>query len=87
MGCASTPFRFEDSEDRSMALSRLPGFRLGIYVSNDVEVIDLCIPCGVFSVARARGAWPPSTCVAWISNTATDPGLEVTGWGSAEFCW
>ena len=53
MGCASTPFRFEDSEDRSVAQSRVPGFSLGIYVSKDVEVIY--IPCGAFSDAHASG--------------------------------
>ncbi|MDE2148519.1 MAG: DJ-1/PfpI family protein [Gammaproteobacteria bacterium] len=31
---------------------RKPGFRLGIYVFKDVEVVDFAAPYGVFSVAR-----------------------------------
>lgn len=34
-----------------MAL-RIPGFRLGIYVFKDAEIIDYAAPYGVFSVAR-----------------------------------
>jgi len=34
-----------------MAL-RIPGFRLGIYVFKDAEVVDFAAPHGVFSVAR-----------------------------------
>jgi transcriptional regulator GlxA family with amidase domain len=34
-----------------MALSR-PGFRLGIYVFKDAEIVDFAAPHGVFSVAR-----------------------------------
>ena len=33
-------------------MSHKPGFRLGIYVFKDVEVIDFAAPFGVFSVAR-----------------------------------
>src|SRR5690349_23952564 len=29
-----------------------PGFRLGIYVFKDVEIVDFAAPHGVFSVAR-----------------------------------
>lgn len=29
-----------------------PGFRLGVYVFKDAEVVDYAAPCGVFSVAR-----------------------------------
>jgi transcriptional regulator GlxA family with amidase domain len=32
--------------------SRIPGFRLGIYVFKDAEVVDFAAPHGVFSVAR-----------------------------------
>lgn len=32
--------------------SRIPGFRLGIYVFKDAEIIDYAAPYGVFSVAR-----------------------------------
>ncbi|MFL5420239.1 MAG: DJ-1/PfpI family protein [Myxococcales bacterium] len=35
-----------------MAGLRVPGFRLGIYVFKDVEVVDFAAPHGVFSVAR-----------------------------------
>ena len=35
-----------------MAPPRIPGFRLGIYVFKDVEVVDFAAPHGVFSVAR-----------------------------------
>ncbi len=31
---------------------RQPGFRLGVYVFKDAEVIDYAAPIGVFSVAR-----------------------------------
>src|SRR4029453_16032903 len=31
---------------------KIPGFRLGIYVFKDAEVIDYAAPYGVFSVAR-----------------------------------
>src|ERR1039458_6676174 len=30
----------------------MPGFRLGIYVFKDVEIVDFAAPYGVFSVAR-----------------------------------
>jgi transcriptional regulator GlxA family with amidase domain len=32
--------------------SRIPGFRLGIYVFKDAEIVDFAAPHGVFSVAR-----------------------------------
>ena len=32
--------------------TRIPGFRLGIYVFKDVEIVDFAAPHGVFSVAR-----------------------------------
>ena len=35
-----------------MAAPRIPGFRLGIYVFKDAEVVDFAAPHGVFSVAR-----------------------------------
>ena len=35
-----------------MASSRIPGFRLGIYVFKDAEIVDFAAPYGVFSVAR-----------------------------------
>src|ERR1700693_2426350 len=31
---------------------RIPGFRLGIYVFKDAEIVDFAAPYGVFSVAR-----------------------------------
>src|SRR6266513_2306685 len=37
---------------RVMSTSRITGFRLGIYVFKDAEVIDFAAPYGVFSVAR-----------------------------------
>jgi len=33
-------------------MDRIPGFRLGIYVFKDAEVVDYAAPHGVFSVAR-----------------------------------
>ena len=33
-------------------MNKIPGFRLGIYVFKDAEVIDFAAPYGVFSVAR-----------------------------------
>ncbi len=35
-----------------MANHRIPGFRLGIYVFKDAEIVDFAAPHGVFSVAR-----------------------------------
>jgi transcriptional regulator GlxA family with amidase domain len=35
-----------------MATSVKPGFRLGIYICKDLEIIDFAAPYGVFSVAR-----------------------------------
>ena len=35
-----------------MAPPRIPGFRLGIYVFKDAEIVDFAAPYGVFSVAR-----------------------------------
>jgi hypothetical protein len=31
---------------------KIPGFRLGIYVFKDAEIVDYAAPYGVFSVAR-----------------------------------
>ena len=54
-----------------MAGSKIDGFRLGIYVFEDAEVVDFAAPYGVFSVARrydpaldvflAAGALPAKT--------------------------
>ena len=35
-----------------MSTSSIPGFRLGIYVFKDAEIVDFAAPYGVFSVAR-----------------------------------
>lgn len=35
-----------------MATARIAGFRLGIYIFKDVEIVDFAAPYGVFSVAR-----------------------------------
>ncbi|BAE50670.1 DJ-1/PfpI family protein [Paramagnetospirillum magneticum] len=35
-----------------MTTSAKPGFRLGVYVCKDVEIVDFASPYGVFSVAR-----------------------------------
>lgn len=35
-----------------MAQQRKPGFRLGIYIFKDAEIVDFAAPYGVFSVAR-----------------------------------
>src|ERR687883_306030 len=35
-----------------MPPARVPGFRLGIYVFKDAEIVDFAAPYGVFSVAR-----------------------------------
>ena len=35
-----------------MATERTPGFRLGIYLFKDAEIVDFAAPHGVFSVAR-----------------------------------
>src|SRR5437879_12049624 len=36
----------------AMASQRVAGFRLGIYVFKDAEIVDFAAPHGVFSVAR-----------------------------------
>jgi len=35
-----------------MTATRIPGFRLGIYIFKDAEIVDFAAPHGVFSVAR-----------------------------------
>jgi transcriptional regulator GlxA family with amidase domain len=35
-----------------MAATKKPGFRLGIYICKDLEIVDFAAPYGVFSVAR-----------------------------------
>ena len=35
-----------------MSVQRIAGFRLGIYVFKDAEIVDFAAPHGVFSVAR-----------------------------------
>jgi transcriptional regulator GlxA family with amidase domain len=40
------------AQEAQMAPPRIPGFRLGIYVFKDAEVVDFAAPHGVFSVAR-----------------------------------
>jgi transcriptional regulator GlxA family with amidase domain len=35
-----------------VSTTRIPGFRLGIYVFKDAEIVDFAAPHGVFSVAR-----------------------------------
>ena len=35
-----------------MARPRIAGFRLGVYIFKDAEVVDFAAPYGVFSVAR-----------------------------------
>src|SRR5260221_8600019 len=37
---------------RAMSITRITGFRLGVYVFKDAEIIDFAAPYGVFSVAR-----------------------------------
>jgi transcriptional regulator GlxA family with amidase domain len=44
--------RKEIDTQRLSVQHRIPGFRLGIYVFIDAEVIDFAAPYGVFSVAR-----------------------------------
>lgn len=39
-------------DDRKAGATRKSGFRLGIYVFEDVEIVDFAAPYGVFSVAR-----------------------------------
>jgi transcriptional regulator GlxA family with amidase domain len=40
------------SQEDCMADKKRPGFRLGIYVFKDAEIVDFAAPHGVFSVAR-----------------------------------
>jgi hypothetical protein len=45
------------------APQKKPGFRLGIYVCKDLEIVDFAAPYGVFSVARRfdRSSMPSSS--------------------------
>lgn len=62
------------------------GFRLGIYVFKDVEIIDFAAPHGVFSVARrfdpeleaflVADALRPNT-----GNLASTDDVDQVGWG------
>ena len=45
---------------------RVAGFRLGIYVFEDAEIVDFSAPYGVFSVARR---WDPSLDVFFIAES------------------
>src|SRR5665213_4296034 len=38
--------------NRRVRRQDMPGFRLGIYVFKDAEIVDFAAPYGVFSVAR-----------------------------------
>jgi transcriptional regulator GlxA family with amidase domain len=44
-------FNMSESKDLSRG-SRVAGFRLGVYIYKDAEVLDFAAPYGVFSVAR-----------------------------------
>jgi transcriptional regulator GlxA family with amidase domain len=46
-----SPFQ-QERKEATMAQQRIPGFRLGIYVFKDAEIVDFAAPYGVFSVAR-----------------------------------
>lgn len=49
-----------------MADQRLEGFRLGIYIFEDAEIVDFSAPYGVFSVARR---WNPALDVFFIAES------------------
>ena len=49
-----------------MAGSKIDGFRLGIYVFEDAEVVDFAAPYGVFSVARR---YDPALDVFLVAET------------------
>lgn len=54
-----------------MARRKIVGFRLGIYVSADAEVVDFAAPYGVSSAAcRPRRRWP-----AYTPARGSSPGL------------
>ncbi len=38
-------------------MSKIDGFRLGIYIFKDAEIVDFAAPYGVFSVARRLDPW------------------------------
>src|SRR4051812_41483619 len=56
----------------------MPGFRLGIYVFKDAEIVDFAAPHGVFSVLRhAEIAASPAPPAVFPAPRRFDPELEA----------
>ena len=51
-----------------MAAAPHPGFRLGIFVFKDAEILDFGAPYGVFSVARR---FDPALDVFFVASVST----------------
>jgi hypothetical protein len=58
-----------------MSSTRIAGFRLGIYIFKDAEIVDFAAPYGVFSVARRfdpeLDSWStlkPMSCTVMMLN-------------------
>jgi len=61
-----------------MAYAKKPGFRLGIYVFKDAEIVDYAAPHGVFSVARRFDPELDACLIADASRPVqTQAGLTV----------
>ena len=70
----------------------MPGFRLGVYVFKDAEIVDFAAPYGVWSVARrfdpeldafliaCTSSSPSSPRIAYSRACARAPGC-MGGWG------
>ncbi|HEY9381561.1 MAG TPA: DJ-1/PfpI family protein [Burkholderiales bacterium] len=56
-----------------MGAARIPGFRLGIYICKELEVVDFAAPYGVFSVARR---FDPELDVFLIAESAKPVQLQ-----------
>lgn len=65
-----------------MSASKFPGFRLGIYVFKDAEIVDFAAPHGVFSVARR---FDPELDALRRDAAGADPGRLHRGAHSAAY--
>jgi hypothetical protein len=55
--------------------SKIPGFRLGVFVFKDAEIVDYAAPHGVFSVARR---FDPELDVFLIAASRANSAPEIT---------
>ena len=74
----SEKLKSEETSSHLLNLKRISGFRLGIYIFKDAEVVDYAAPYGVFSVARHFDPELDAFLVAeTLRPTQTQAGLTV----------